>query len=113
MYDNKPLIDGGKKTERVVIKDLPTTTPPERVLAFLKGYPHVTTRSRVMYAKERIGGEELSPFINGDRIVYITADVSPLLPKETVICGHQCRIWHPSQKKNVNDVRAMVIAQLI
>ena len=98
VYDNKPLIDGGKKTERVVIKDLPATTPPERVLAFLKGYPHVTTRSRVMYAKERIGGEELSPFINGDRIVYITADVSPPLPKETVICGHHCRIWHPSQK---------------
>ena len=51
-----------------------------------------------MYAKERLGGEELSPFINGDRIVYVNAEVSPPLPKETVICGHPCRIWHPSQK---------------
>ena len=98
VHDNKPFLDGGKGTERVVIKDLPATTPPDRVLAYLKGFPHITTRSRVLYAKERIGGEELSPFINGDRIIYINADVSPPLPKETVICGHHCRIWHPSQK---------------
>ena len=98
VYDDKPIRDIGKKTERVVIKDLPATTPPDRILAFLKGFPHVTTRSRVMYAKERLGGEELSPFINGDRIVYVSAAVSPPLPKETVICGHLCRIWHPSQK---------------
>ena len=98
VYDNKRFLDGGKGTERVVIKDLPATTPPDRVLAYLKGFPHITTRSCVLYAKERIGGEELSPFINSDRIIYINADVSPPLPKETVICGHHCRIWYPSQK---------------
>ena len=98
VFDDKPFLDGGKKTERVVIKDLPATIPPDRILSFLKGYPHVTIRSRVLYAKERLAGEELSPFINGDRIIYVTADVSPPLPKETVICGHHCRIWHPSQK---------------
>ena len=63
VYDSKPAHDLGKKTERVVIKDLPATTPSERILAFLKGYSHVTPRSRVLYAKERIGGEELSPII--------------------------------------------------
>ena len=96
VHDNKPFLDSGKGTERVVIKDLPATTPPDRVLNLPEG--HITTRSRVLYAKERIGGEELSPFINGDRIIYINADVSPPLPKETVNCGHHCRIWHPSQK---------------
>ena len=98
VYDDKPIPDGGLKTERVVIKDIPATIPPDRILAFLKGFPHITTRSRVLYAKERLGGEDLSPFINGDRIVYISANVSPPLPKESVICGHPCRIWHPSQK---------------
>ena len=63
----------------VVIKDLPATLPPGSILAFLRGLPHVTTRSRVMYAKERLGGEELSPFINGDRIVYGNSDVNPPL----------------------------------
>ena len=37
-------------------------------------------RSKGIYAKERIGGEEMSPFINGDRFVYVSTDVTPLLP---------------------------------
>ena len=52
----------------------------------------------MLYAKERIGGEEMSPFINGDRLVYISPNCSPPLPKESVIGGHPCRIWHKSQK---------------
>ena len=40
----------------------------------------------------------MSQFINGDRFVYVSSDVTPPLPKETVIAGHPCRIWHPSQK---------------
>ena len=55
-------------------------------------------RSKVIYVKERIGGEDMSPFINGDRFVYVSPDVTPPLLKETVIDGHPCRIWHSSQK---------------
>ena len=53
----------------------------------------------MIFAKECIGGEEITPFINGDRLIYIKPDVSPPLPKETVIGGHPCLIWHKSQKK--------------
>ena len=98
VYDDNPLKFDRQKSERLVIKDLPATIPPHMVTAFLKGYPQLKLRSKVIYARERFGGEEMSPFINGDRHVYITPGVSPPLPKETVICGHNCRIWHPSQK---------------
>ena len=97
VYDEKPKRQGGK-TERVVLKDLPATLPPERILSFLRGFPQIVPRSRVLYAKERLSGEEMSPYINGDRLLYVNADVSPPLPKETVIGGHKCRIWHQSQK---------------
>ena len=30
VFDDKPFLDGGKKTERVVIKDLPATIPPRQ-----------------------------------------------------------------------------------
>ena len=60
--------------------------------------PELTIKSKVIYAKERMGGDEMSPFINGDRLVYVTPNVSPPLPKETVISGFPCRIWHASQK---------------
>ena len=98
VHDDKPELNGDRRSERVVIKDLPATLSPDRILSFFKGYSHITTRSRVLYAKERLGGEEMSPFINGDRLLYIKPNVNPPLPLETVICGHTCRIWHPSQK---------------
>ena len=98
IYDDNPLRFDSSKSERVLIKDLPASIPPHKVLTFLKGYSHITVRSKVIYAKERMAGDEMSPFINGDRIVYISPNVSPPLPKEAVICGHPCRLWHASQK---------------
>ena len=98
VYDDNPLKAEGKKSERIVIKDLPATIPPHIIMAFLQGYPQLKTRSKVIYAKERMGGEEMSQFINGDRLIYVNPNVSPPLPKETVINGHPCRIWHASQK---------------
>ena len=59
----------GEKSERLVIRDLPVTVPPHVVRDFLKGYAQLKMRSKVMYAKERIGGEEMSPFIYSDRFV--------------------------------------------
>ena len=40
----------------------------------------------------------MSPYINGDRLIYIAENAEPPLPKETVIGGFPCRIWHKSQK---------------
>ncbi|MGL1889689.1 MAG: NADAR family protein [Reichenbachiella sp.] len=40
----------------------------------------------------------MSQFINGDRLIYVYPNVSPPLPKESVIAGHSCRIWHKSQQ---------------
>ena len=40
----------------------------------------------------------MSPYINRDRLIYIAPNPSPPLPKETIIAGHPCRIWHKSQK---------------
>ena len=97
VFDNKPQREGGR-TERVLLKDLPGTLPPERIMSFLRAYSQIVPRSRILYAKERLNGEEISPYINGDRLLYVNADVTPPLPKETVICGHKCRIWHQSQK---------------
>lgn len=98
VHDTNINKGGSKLSERVLIKDLPATLPNDRILKFLMGFPNVRVKSKVIYAKERIGGEEMSPFINGDRLIYVVPDVSPPLPKETVIGGHPCRIWHKSQK---------------
>ena len=98
VHDTNPTHFANNKSERVLIKDLPLIVPPTKVMTFLKGLPHITVRSKVIYAKERTSGDEMSPFLNGDRIVYISPNVTPPLPKESVIGGYPCRIWHASQK---------------
>ena len=98
VHDEIPVNDNNKLSERVVIKDLPATLPSDRILSFFRGLHHIRLKSKVIYAKERIGGEAMSQYINGDRIIYIAPNPTPPLPKETVIEGHPCRIWHKSQK---------------
>ena len=98
VHDDNPVLDNNKHTERVVIKDLPATLSSERIHNFLLGFSQLCIKSRILYAKERIGGEEMSPFINGDRLVYIFPNPTPPLPKESVIGGQPCRIWHKSQQ---------------
>ena len=96
-YDN-PVVDNNKQSERVVIKDLPATLPAHVIQAYFLSLSQIRVKSKVLYARERIGGEVMSPYINGDRLVYITPNPAPPLPKETVIGGFPCRIWHRSQK---------------
>ena len=98
VHDEIPVNGNNKLSERVVIKDLPATLPSDRILSFFRGLHHIRLKSKVIYARERIGGEAMSQYINGDRIIYIATNPTPPLPKETVIEGHPCRIWHKSQK---------------
>ena len=39
VYDENPNNDNNKLSERVVIKDLPATIPPDRILSYLRGLP--------------------------------------------------------------------------
>ena len=96
IYDENPRKSENKKSEKILIKNLPATIPISVIMGYLKGFPQLKLRSNVIYAKER-NGDELSPFINGDRLIYVSPDVTPPLPRETIIGGHSCKIWHPSQ----------------
>ena len=73
VHDDNPVLDNNKHTERVVIKDLPATLSSERIHYFLLGFSQPRIKSRILYAKERIGGEEMSPFINGDRLKRVSS----------------------------------------
>ena len=49
IYDTNPNRMDNTNSERVVIKDLPTTIHPHIVLAYMKGFPQLTIRSKVIY----------------------------------------------------------------
>ena len=78
-----------------MIKDLPATMPHDIFMAFLLGFPHIKTKSKVIFAKECIGGEEVSPFIN--------RDVSPS-------SEGKCYWWSPPVEYGTNLSKIMVIS---
>ena len=43
-------------------------------MGYLKGFPQLKLRYNVIYANER-NGDELSPFINGDRLIDRLIDI--------------------------------------
>ena len=98
IHDTNINKGGSKQSEKILIKDLPATVANEAISSFLLCFKHLKLKSKIIFAKERIGGEDLSPFINGDRMIYVEPHVYPPLHKETIIDGQQCRIWHKSQK---------------
>ena len=98
-----PRKSENKKSERILIKNLPATIPISVIMGYLKGFPQLKLRSNVIYAKER-NGDELSPFINGDRLIYVSPNVSPPLPRETIIGGHSCKNLAPFTKQLLQEV---------
>ena len=70
-----------------IIKDLPATVANEAISSFLLDLKHLKLKSKIIFAKERIGGEELSPFIN-ICMIYSEPHVYPSHPKESIIDGH-------------------------
>ena len=82
-------------------------------MAFLKGYPQLKLRSKIIYAKERLGGEEMSPFINGDRFVYISPDVSPPSLRRLSFLAIHAEFGTHHRRISVNGVPHMDIVRLM
>ena len=63
------------------------------------------TNKNIIHAKLRNQQRELTPFLSGERFVYIKAGVTRALPSVVDINHNKCRIFHPSQEKSCNRCR--------
>ena len=57
-----------------------------------------TLKTKIIFAKERIGGEELSPFINGDRMIYVEPHVQRVSYTSVTTCIIHFINCHPLHK---------------
>lgn len=110
LYEQNPKVtnvdDPSLTAEKLTIKDLPISVSNDEVKAFLlaKGVK-ITTDPR--YSKDRDEDGKLTSFLNGDRYVYATSPIMPVLSSTAHIADQRCRIFHPSQNnscKICNDV---------
>ena len=100
IYEQNPRVtnvdDPSLRVEKVTIKDLPLSISNDEVTAFLQGKGvKLTTEPR--YSKDRDEDGKLTSFLNGDRYVYATSPIMPVMSSNAVINDQRCRVFHPSQ----------------
>ena len=107
-YDEYPTVVKCVPTEKVILKDLPFHVEDTDIFAYLNSQPdiQITTRN-IIHAKLRNQKRELTPFLSGERFVYIKTGLRRALPSVVDINHNQCRIFHPSQEKSCSRCRYM------
>ena len=101
LYSENPYSSDSSASERVVIKDLPFWEPNSLITDYLKTVPQITSCSNVYQSKARNNiTNETSSFLNGDRFVFVNANIYPPLPQYAQIGNYSCRIRHVSQSRN-------------
>ena len=97
LYDEYPTVTRRVTTEKVTFKDLPFHVEDKDILAYIYSQPDIQiTTKNIIQAKLRNQQRELTPFLSGERFVYIKAGVTRALPSVVDINHNKCRIFHPS-----------------
>ena len=86
--------------ERVIIKDLPLWETNTLIENFLHSQEHIGEFSKVYMskAKNNVTGAP-SPFLNGDRYIFMNTNISPPLPSTVMLGDYTCRIWYRKQQQ--------------
>lgn len=83
--------------EKVLFKDIPFWVPNESLIEFLNLQPGIIVKSGVTYVQFRDDSNNLTPFLSGDRMVYVKGNISKALPDSVLIDYNRCRVIHKSQ----------------
>ena len=102
LYETNPFStntnDPNDKREKILIKDLPLSVDNTCIEDFLGEFSHVQVQTDIRYSRER-KDDYLTNYRNGDRYLYATAPIYPVLKQNAKIAGFSCRVLHPSQRE--------------
>ena len=102
------LLLSRRKPSEKVFKDVPLDFSNEVILKYLaEEHPHISLRSKVISAKIVDDNNVPTPYMSGDRFLYVESGFDPVLPSDVTLQEMSCRIWHPSQQlkcKRCHDV---------
>lgn len=99
IYDSNPYARTFDDTpaEKITLKDLPLSFDNVAIEQFLKDHEGLSLKSNIRFGKEKDYDGNWTQYKNGDRYLYALAPVIPALPREAMIDGVPCRIFHNSQ----------------
>ncbi len=97
-FDDAPV-------EKITLKDIPLSMPNEVIEKFLNEHEELQLKSNIRFGKERDSDGNWTNYKNGDRFIYASAPIIPALPREAVINGIPCRVFHSSQDDTCKSCR--------
>ena len=83
-----------------MFRDLPINFNHDNLMEYLSSHPNLTLRSAIISNKILDENNRETKFLNGEKMIYVQTDFSPVFPKEATIGDVTCRIWHYTQKQN-------------
>ena len=99
IHDMNPFNSPQSPTEKITLRDLPMDMPSDEIIKFFEdNYPYIIIRSEAIRSRIPSRTNNLTTFYNGDRVVYVKEGFFPVLPREVIISGVPCKIWHPHQE---------------
>ena len=108
IYGEYPIINRRPPTERVLFKDLPFHVSDDDILDYLYRFPDITVHSKnIIPARIRNEKNELTPYLSGDRFLYVRGDIKRVLPSVISINNIKCRVFHRSQELACGRCRCM------
>ena len=108
VFSNNPLrarLAEGETDQNIIkvtIKDFPLSKANSAIESYLI-QQGIKLKTKIEYAKARNENNELTEWLNGDRIIFVEKFDEPL-PRKTWISGSSVRIFHRDQPNNTKRV---------
>ena len=98
IYGEYPVIMRRQPTEKVIFKNVPFHVNDDDLLKYMYSLPDVNVQTKhIIPARLRNEKSELTPYLSGDRFLYIRGDFRRVLPSLITINNYKCRVLHHSQ----------------
>ena len=85
--------------EKIVFKDLPMCLSDKNILDFIDTQPGLIAKSGVIPGRLRDSAGRLTPFLSGERLVYVKGKFTQAMHPIATINNYKCHVWHKTQKK--------------
>ena len=106
LHDTYPIAKS-VPDEKIVFKDLPMCLSDKNILDFIDTQPGLIAKSGVIPGRLRDSAGRLTPFLSGERLVYVKGKFTQAMYTIATINNYKCHVWHKTQKNSCGRYRKM------
>ena len=99
IYETYPIVSRRPPTEKVIIKDIPFHMSDDDIFEYVGSQTDINMQTkRVIHARIINNKRELSPFLPGERLIYVRSDLRRVLRSTFSINNHKISVQNESHE---------------